>query len=62
MIRARLYARPSGVHDSVDVPTERVVVSEEWSLPPVSTALEQQGGMEGVGERVSAFVENARGS
>lgn len=62
IIRARLYARASGVHDSVDVPTERAVAAEEWSLPPVSTALEQQGGMEGVGERVSAFVENARGS
>jgi hypothetical protein len=61
VVRARLHAHASGVHDSDDVPAARVVASEEWSLPPVSTALEQQGGIGGVSERVSAFVENARG-
>ena len=61
VVRARLYARACGVHDSVDIPASGVTAPEEWSLPPVSTALEQQGGIDGVGERVSAFVETARG-
>ena len=34
----------------------------EWLMPPLSKTLQQAGGVPGVEERVSAFVESALGT
>ena len=58
VIRARLFARASGITDGVEAPsTERP--APEWGVPPISRTLAQTGGMEGIEEKVAAFVEGA---
>ena len=58
--RARTFARSFGLPDGVEsVP--RVDPPPDWTVPPISVALGQSGGIEGVLERVDAFLESALG-
>lgn len=59
VVRARLYARASGIHDGFDVPGERLHPPREWMEPPIGRTLAESGGLEGIMERVTAFVENS---
>ncbi len=59
VVRARLFARASGIHDGFDVPRERGRPSPEWGEPPVRKAMAEHGGIEGILDRVSAFVESS---
>ena len=58
VIRARLFARASGLTDGVEQPSTEAP-SSEWSVPPLSRSLAQTGGIAGIAERVAAFVEHA---
>ena len=60
VVRARMFARASGVTDGIE-PRKRDDVDAEWLMPPLSKALQQAGGFPGVEERVSAFVDSALG-
>ena len=61
VVRARMFARASGMTDGIE-PRKRTDVDAEWLMPPLSKALQQAGGIPGVEDRVSAFVESALGS
>lgn len=56
VIRARIFARSYGITDGVDE-VEPSEPPEEWTAPPLSVALEQNGGIEGVVKRADAFIE-----
>ena len=43
-------------------PRKRDEPDAEWLMPPLSKALQQAGGIPGVEDRVSAFVESALGA
>ena len=58
VMRARMLARSYGVPDGIDHP-ERQEPPEEWTMPPLSVALKRAGGVEGVLERVGAFLDSA---
>ena len=58
VIRARLFARASGLTDGVEQPSTDPA-AQEWSVPPLSRSLAQTGGVDGIAERVAAFVESA---
>lgn len=58
VIRARLFARASGLTDGVEVVSTEPPATE-WSVPPLSRTLAQTGGIAGIAERVAAFVESA---
>ena len=58
VVRARLFARASGLTDGLDVPAQAEPAAE-WGIPPVSRTLAQSGGMAGIQEKVNAFVESA---
>jgi HD-like signal output (HDOD) protein len=60
VVRARMYARASGIHDGFDVPSEeeRPTSTREWHQPPVSESLQETGGIDGILQRVAAFVEH----
>ncbi|MDA0271275.1 MAG: HDOD domain-containing protein [Chloroflexi bacterium] len=62
VVRARLFARASGITDGYEGPVEDERASREWGLPPVAPALLQSGGMDGIRQKVSAFIETAGGS
>ena len=58
VIRARLFARASGLTDGVEqLSTDQP--SSDWNVPPLSRSLAQTGGIAGIAERVAAFVESA---
>lgn len=61
VVRARLFARASGITDGIEI-RNRGEVDAEWLMPPLSKTLQQAGGVPGVEERVSAFVDSALGS
>jgi len=61
VVRARMFARASGMTDGIE-PRKRDDVDAEWLMPPLSKALQQAGGFPGVEDRVTAFVESALGS
>lgn len=58
VVRARVFVRASGLSDGIDrqPPTEP---AEEWAVPPLSVALNRSGGIEGLLERVEAFMDSA---
>ena len=56
VVRARIYARATGLSDSIDE-VRQEDPPNDWSIPPVSVALRRAGGFEGVMERVGAFIE-----
>ena len=58
VMRARMLARAHGVPDGIEHP-ERQEPPEEWTMPPLSVALKRAGGIEGVLERVGAFLDTA---
>jgi len=58
VIRARMFARASGLTDGVEQPSIEAA-ADEWAVPPVSRSLAQTGGIAGIAERVAAFVESA---
>lgn len=60
VVRARSFARAAGMTDGVER-RERTDPDAEWLMPPLSKALQQAGGMPGVEDRVSAFVDSALG-
>jgi HD-like signal output (HDOD) protein len=61
VVRARLFARASGITDGFEEYDERPPTPPEWQSGPVSSALFQSGGLDGILERVSAFVQSTRG-
>jgi len=61
VIRARLFARSNSINDGFDVPEQPPKASDEWGSGRVSTALNQSGGIDGILERVSAFMQSTRG-
>ena len=61
VVRARLFARANGINDGFDVPEEAPQAEAEWNAGRVSTALNQSGGIDGILERVSAFMQSTRG-
>ena len=58
VVRARLFARSYGLPDGLEQST-RTAPSAGWTVPPVSVALGQSGGIDGLLERVDAFLESA---
>ena len=58
VIRARMFARASGITDGVEPPSTEPP-AQEWGLPPLSRSLAQTGGLDGILEKVAAFVESA---
>lgn len=60
VLRARLLVRSHGVPDGIDHP-ERVEPPSEWSSPPLSVTLKRSGGMDGVLDKVQAFLESTVG-
>jgi len=61
VIRARLFARSHGINDGFDIPEEPETPEADWNSGRVSTALSQSGGIDGILERVSAFMQSTRG-
>jgi len=61
VVRARMFARASGMTDGVEA-RKRNDPDAEWLMPPLSKALQQAGGIPGVEDRVSAFVDSALGN
>ncbi len=61
VVRARLFARSHGVNDGFDVPEETPRPESEWGAGRVNTALNQSGGIDGILDRVSAFMQSTRG-
>src|SRR5690606_11439456 len=61
VVRARLFARSHGINDGFDVPAEAPRPEAEWNSGRVNTALSQSGGIDGILERVSAFMQSTRG-
>lgn len=57
VLRARLLVRSHGVADGIERP-ERTELPEEWLAPPLSVTLKRSGGMEGVLDKVEAFLES----
>ena len=58
VIRARLFARASGLTDGVELASTDQP-SAEWGVAPISRSLAQTGGIAGIAERVAAFFESA---
>ncbi len=58
VIRARLFARASGLTDGIEQATTDSPANE-WNIPPLSRSLAQTGGIAGIAERVAAFVGSA---
>jgi HD-like signal output (HDOD) protein len=57
VLRARLLVRSHGVADGIEHP-ERTELPQEWTAPPLSVTLKRSGGMEGVLDKVEAFLES----
>jgi len=57
VLRARLLVRSHGVADGIEYP-ERTDLPPEWTAPPLSVTLKRSGGMEGVLDKVDAFLES----
>ena len=58
VVRARVFARSSGLSDGIEVAV-KAPPRPEWAAPPLSVALDRAGGIEGVLGRVSAFIDSA---
>ena len=61
VVRARMYARASGITDGYEGRLTRDRAGREWTDPPVGPALAQSGGLDGILQKVAAFIENAAG-
>jgi len=60
VVRARLFARSRGISDGLE-PVHVGPPSGEWLMQPISGSLSRAGGMDGIEERVRAFVDAAIG-
>ena len=60
VVRARSFAHARGLTDGVETPAP-VPAAREWTLPPIAPVLEQRGGMDGMRQRASAFIEHTIG-
>ncbi len=58
VVRARLFARSHGLPDGIEQ-RRRTAPPADWTVPPVSVALSQSGGIDGLLARVDAFLESA---
>ena len=58
LVRARIFARAQGLTDGVE-PLRHEIPANEWTVPPIASALLRAGGWEGNGERADAFVDAA---
>lgn len=58
VIRARVFARSFGLPDGIER-SESAPPPDEWTVPPLSVALDRSGGVEGVLERAETFLESA---
>ncbi|MEX2446060.1 MAG: HDOD domain-containing protein [Dehalococcoidia bacterium] len=58
VIHARTFARASGITDGLEPPTDGPPPAE-WMEQPIAGSLAQTGGLDGILERVAAFVETA---
>ena len=58
VVRARVFARSYGLPDGLDRP-EPGETPADWTRPPVSVQLRLNGGVDGIMEQVSAFLEAA---
>ena len=56
VLRARMFVRAYGLPDGVAPAADPTDAPEEWARPPLSTALEQTGGMPKVMDQVEALV------
>ena len=61
VVRARDYARSHGLTDGVDLPT-RMSPSREWVMAPLAPILEQGGGIDGIMQRASVFIDQTMGA
>lgn len=61
VVRARMFARAYGITDGYETPLRRDQAGREWSEPPIGPALTQSGGLDGILQKVAAFIENAAG-
>lgn len=61
VIRARMFARASGITDGYEDRLTRDQAGREWAEPPIGPALAQSGGLDGILQKVAAFIENAAG-
>jgi HD-like signal output (HDOD) protein len=60
VVRARLFARSAGIHDGLE-PAASGDTPEEWSTPPLSSALKVNGGLDELRKRVDVFVDHTLG-
>ncbi len=58
VLRGRIFARANGVPDGVER-ADPAPLPQEWTVPPLSTALDRGGGVDGLLDRVEAFLEGA---
>lgn len=61
VIRARLFARAHGINDGFEVVEAPPKPEAEWCSGRVNVTLSQSGGIDGILERVSAFMQSTRG-
>lgn len=61
VVRARLFARANGITDGFEVYDDIPDPAPEWQSGPLGAALFQNGGLDGILERVSAFIQSTRG-
>lgn len=59
VMRARVFARASGLSDGVDSAPPAPEPREEWLMPPLSISLEGSGGIPEILSRVDAFLAAA---
>ncbi len=58
VLRGRIFTRSHGIPDGVER-LDPSPLPEEWTVPPLSTALDRGGGVDGLLERVEAFLDGA---
>lgn len=57
--RARRYARSHGVDDGIDVVTQQLRPDSEWQIPRIARALDEVGGVEGIVERATHYIDGS---
>jgi len=57
VVRARVFARSFGMSDGLES-TDPFEQPAEWAVPPLSVALNRTGGIEGLLDRVEAFMDS----
>ena len=60
--RARLFARAQGISDGYETADTTTPPPAEWSTGRIQHTLRESGGVEGIMERVSAFMQSTTAS